>query len=164
MNLRDHYLNFHKLDPLNAFFKKLFNECANRVLNKNFALCGDFLTTLNYKKAHDFVKHYKEGKEALVDDKPLDIVKTLSIIKYQISYSKLSDYNNFSNSEQVINECLTNVKLHFKPEGSVQIKAVLLLKTISRLFLNIIHHVIILGIRVRTFILQIFLIHLFIII
>ena len=59
----------------------------------------------------------------MVEDKPLDIVKTLSIIKYQISYSKHSDYNNFSNSEQVINECLTNVKLHFKPDGSVQIKA-----------------------------------------
>ena len=59
----------------------------------------------------------------MIEDKPLDIVKTLSIIKYQISYSKHSDYNNFSDSEQVIIECLTNVKLHFKPEGSVQIKA-----------------------------------------
>ena len=48
--LRDHYLNFHKVDPSNACFKKLSNECANRVLNKNCALCGDFLTTLNYKK------------------------------------------------------------------------------------------------------------------
>ena len=59
----------------------------------------------------------------MVEDKPLDIVKTLNIIKYQISYSKHSDNYNFSNSEQVINEFLTNITLHFKPEGSVQIKA-----------------------------------------
>ena len=31
--LRDHYLNFHKVDLSNAFFKKLFNEWANQVLN-----------------------------------------------------------------------------------------------------------------------------------
>ena len=121
--LQNHYLSFHKVDPSNAFFKKLFNECANRVLNKNCTLCGDFLTTLNYKKAHNFVKYYEEGKETLVEDKPLDIVKTLNIVKYQISYSKHSDYYNFSNSEQVINEFLTNVKLHFRAGGPVQIKA-----------------------------------------
>ena len=101
----------------------MLNKCTNRALNKNCALCGEFLTTLNYKKAHDFVKHYEEGKEELVEDKPLDIVKTLNIVKYQISYSKHFDYYNFSNSEQVINEFLTNVKLHFRSEGLVQIKA-----------------------------------------
>ena len=122
-DLHNHYLDFHKVDPSNAFFKKLFNECVNRVLNKNCSLCGEFLTTLDYKKAHDFIKHYDEGKEALVEDKPLDIVKTLNIVKYQISYSKHSEYYDFTNSEQVINEFLTNVKLHFKAQGPVQIKA-----------------------------------------
>ena len=121
--LSDHYFNFHKVDPSNAFFKKLLNECTNWALNKNCALCGEFLTTLNYKKAHNFVKHYEGGKEELVEDKPLDIVKTLNIVKYQISYSKHFHYYNFSNSEQVINEFLTSITLHFKPEGSVQIKA-----------------------------------------
>ena len=120
---RNHYLNFHKVGPSNAFFKKLFNEWTNWALNKNSSLCGEFLTTLDYKKAHDFVKHYEEGKEALVEDKPLDIVKTLNIVKYQISYAKHSDYYNFSDSEQVINEFLTNVKLHYKPQGQAQFKA-----------------------------------------
>ena len=122
--LRDHYINFHKVDPSNAFFKKLFNTQANQLINKNCSLSSDFLTTLNYKKAHDFVKHYKEGKEGLVKDKPLDIIKSSpSIVKYQISYFKHSNDYNFSNSEQVVNEFLTNVKLHFKPAGPVQIKA-----------------------------------------
>ena len=88
--LRDHYINFHKVDPSNAFFKKLFSECdVNRVLNKNCAICGEF------------------------EDKPLDIVNSLNIVKYQISYSKHSEYYNFSDSEQVVNEFLTNIKLHF---------------------------------------------------
>ena len=121
--LRDHYINFHKVDPSNTLFKKLFDECvANRLLNKNCSLCGEFLTTLNYKKSHDFVKHYEEGKQTLVEDKPLEIVNTSNITKYQISYSKHSEYYDFTNSEQVVNEFLTNVKLHFKPSGPVQIK------------------------------------------
>ena len=121
--LRDHYINFYKVDPSNAYFKKAyFNTQTSQLINKNCNLCGDFLTTLNYKKAHDFVKHYCEGKESLVEDKPLDIIKTPHIAKYQISYFKHSDEYNFSNSEQVVNEFLTNVKLHFKSSGPVQIK------------------------------------------
>ena len=62
--LRNHYINFHKVDPSNTLFKKLFDECVeNRLLNKNCSLCGEFLTTLNYKKSHNFVKHYEEGKQ-----------------------------------------------------------------------------------------------------
>ena len=59
----------------------------------------------------------------MVEDKPLDIVNTLNIVKYQISYSKHSEYYNFSDSKQIVSEFLTNVKLHFRPGGPVQIKA-----------------------------------------
>ena len=121
--LRDHYINFHKVDSSNNFFKKLFHECTtNRTLNKNFSLCGEFLTDLNYKKSYDFVRHYEKGKKTLVEDKPSEILNTANITKYQISYAKHSEDYDFTNSEQVVNEFLTNVKLHFKPGGRVQIK------------------------------------------
>ena len=61
-DLQEHYINFHRVDPSNIFFKKLFNQQSNKSIFKNCALCGDFITTSNYKKAHDFVKHYEEGK------------------------------------------------------------------------------------------------------
>ena len=122
-DLREHYINFHRVDPSNVFFKKLFSQQSNKSIFKNCALCGEFITTSNYKKAHDFVKHYEEGKEELIEDKPIDIIKTLSITKYQILYSKHSDYYNFADSESVVNEFLSNVKAHFKVGGPVQIKA-----------------------------------------
>ena len=122
-NLREHYINFHRVDPSNIFFKKFFSQHPNKSVFKNCALCNEFITTSNYQKAHNFVKHYQEGKEELVEDKPTDIIKTLSITKYQILYSKHSDYYNFSDSESVVNEFLSNVKVHFKVTGPVQIKA-----------------------------------------
>ena len=105
------------------FLRNYSVNTPNKSVFKNCALCNEFITTSNYQKAHNFVKHYQEGKEELVEDKPTDIIKTLSITKYQILYSKHSDYYNFSDSESVVNEFLSNVKAHFKVTGPVQIKA-----------------------------------------
>ena len=120
-NLREHY--FHRVDPSNIFLKKLFSQQPNKSVFKNCALCNEYITTSNYQKVDNFIKHYQEGKEELVENKPVDIIKTLSITKYQILYSKHSDYYNFSDSESVVNEFLSNVKVHFKVTGPVQIKA-----------------------------------------
>ena len=78
-------LIFTELIPVIYFFKKLFNQQSNKSIFKNCVLCGDFITTSNYKKADDFVKHYEEGKGELIEDKPIDIINTLNIRKYQIS-------------------------------------------------------------------------------
>ena len=118
---------------------------------------------LNNKKAHDFVKHYEEGNEPLVEDEPLDINKTLNITKYQISYFKNSDYYNFSNSETVINEFLTNVKLNFNLY-LCKLRLALLLRIVNLHCLRNIYRFIIVDIGLLTFILPLILIRFFTII
>ena len=118
---------------------------------------------LNNKKAHDFVKRYEEGNEPLVEDEPLDINKTLNITKYQISYFKHSDYYNFSNSETVINEFLTNVKLNFNLY-LCKLRLALLLRIVNLHCLRNIYRFIIVDIGLLTFILPLILIRLFTII
>ena len=40
-----------------------------------------FLTTSDYKKKHDFLKHYNKGEDDLFGDNPIDIEKSCWFVK-----------------------------------------------------------------------------------
>ena len=65
------------------------------------------------------------------EDKPLDIIKTSSILKYEISVKKYSDYYDFHNSEEVVEDFLNNVRSKFMPSGPVLIKCGLIIDNIE---------------------------------
>ena len=71
--------------------------------------CDDFLTTNEYKVKHDFLKLYDQGQDLVFEDKPLDIVRNSQILKYEISVNKFSDYYDFENSVEVVDNFLKNV-------------------------------------------------------
>ena len=79
--------------------------------------CDDFLTTNEYKVKHDFLKHYDQGQDLVFEDKPLDIVRNSQILKYEISVNKFSDYYDFENSVEVVDNFLKNVHSKFKSVG-----------------------------------------------
>ena len=72
-DLLDHYLSYHNIDENNWFFQKLF-QASNKTLLTNCFRCSEFLATVKQKAAHNFLKHYVDGKSIPFEEKPLDIL------------------------------------------------------------------------------------------
>ena len=72
-NELDHYSNFHKVNPNNYFFKKLFAESKNKILRLKCFRCNEFVTTKKHKIVHNFLKHYVRGKTKPFETKRIEI-------------------------------------------------------------------------------------------
>ena len=124
------YINYHKVDENNKFFQKLLQLQKKSPIFRTCLRCNDFITTSSYKVKHDFLKHYDHGQDVAFEDKPLDIIRSSHIIKYQISVKKFSQDYDFQNSEELVNDFLNNVHSKFKPAGPVLIKCGFIIKNI----------------------------------
>ena len=77
--------------------------------------CNEFIPTANFKRSHDFLKHYKDGKELVSDEKPISIVDIgSSIRKYEINFSEHSSFYDFFDSANLVDDFLSNVKRKIK--------------------------------------------------
>ena len=85
--LNEHYIFYYKIEPNNRFLKKPFQSNQNCSILCKCLTCDDFLTTSDFKAKHDVLKHYDEGYNDLFEDKPVDIAKTASLLKFEISVS-----------------------------------------------------------------------------
>ena len=111
--LENHYLNFHNVDKENIFFQRLFDEKNNVFHGRRCIRCEEFIPSTKFKGAHDFLKHYSEGKNA-IEDKPINITKIGKITKYKINYQEHSSSYDFYDSVNVVEEFLFNVKNKIK--------------------------------------------------
>ena len=115
LELENHYINFHNVDKENNYFKKLLKETNDVFVGERCSKCDEFIPTAEYKKSHNFLKHYKDGKELISDEKPISIVEIgNNIRKYEIKYSEHSSYYDFFNSEKVVDDFLSNVRRKIK--------------------------------------------------
>ena len=95
-------------------------------------MCDDFLTTSDYKKKLDFLKHCNKGEDDLFEDKPIDIEKTANLLKFEIKVNKHGEYNDLENSAEVFHEFLKNVRSRFKPSGLKLIKCSFVIENIQQ--------------------------------
>ena len=93
--LLDHYLSYQNIDEYNWFFQKLF-QIKNKTLLKNCVRCSEFLTTEKHKATHDFLEHYKDGKNIPFEEKPLDISKFPGLIFYSIEFRNIVIFITFT--------------------------------------------------------------------
>ena len=113
--LRSHYINFHNVDEKNSYFQRLFVNENDVLVSERCSKCSEFIPTLKHKKYHDFLKHYKNGREVDFEEKPISILDIgSSIKKYEIKFSEHSDYYDFFNSEKLVDDFLTNVRRKIK--------------------------------------------------
>ena len=108
-----HYLTYHNVDQNNWFFKKLFMK-DNKAFLRNCIRCGEFLITKKEKAAHDFIKHYDNGKEIPFEGKPLDIIKLPALTIYKIEFKKYKNQYSFFNAEKCVDDFLKNVQNRFR--------------------------------------------------
>ena len=112
--LFEHYVQFHKIDKSNWFFKNLFNTKNLKILKKCLR-CEEFIYDSKSKAEHDFLNHFSEGKEQPFENKPLNIrVLENKITIYSIEYSKHKDSYDFFDSEKCVNDFLLNCRNKLK--------------------------------------------------
>ena len=104
--LIEYYTTYHKIDPTNRFFQKLFESNQNCSVFGKCWRCDNFLITSDFKIKHDFLKHYNEGYNDLFEDKPVDVEETANLLKFEITVNKLCDYYDFENSDEVVDDFL----------------------------------------------------------
>ena len=92
-----------------AFFQKLFQTKKNKILLKNCARCGEFLSSAEHKANHDFLKHYEDGKDILFEEKPLDVSKFPGLLIYSIEFQKHSNFYKFYNFDKSVEDFFKNV-------------------------------------------------------
>ena len=128
--LIEHYVEYHKVDRNNRFFQKLFQLTKKGSIFRKCLRYGAFLSAENFKVKHDFLKHYADGDSVLFEDKPIEIVKTRNITKYEVSVNKHTDYYDFGNAQQVVDDFLRNVRSKFRPRSDVLLKRGFLIENI----------------------------------
>ena len=117
--LIEHYVEYHKVARNNMFFQKLFQRSKKGSIFRKCLWCGDFLSAENFKVKHDFLKHYADGDSVPFEDKPIEIVKTRNISKYEISVNKHADYHDSGSAQHVVDDFLRNVRSKFRPRSDV---------------------------------------------
>ena len=61
-DLLNHYVTYHNIDENNCFFEKLFQIRDKTTLLRQCRRFDEFLTADKHKAAHNFLKHYEDGK------------------------------------------------------------------------------------------------------
>ena len=92
--VKNHYINFHRVDSKNEFFKKIFVEDKNVFFGKRCLRCQEYLPTSRFKIYHNFLKHYNDG-ETVVDNKPITVTEIGAVKKYEIAFQEHSDSYDF---------------------------------------------------------------------
>ena len=113
-NLKDHYVKLHEVNENNVFFKRLIAQKNKNVLfNRKCNRCNEFVFV--NKANHDFLKHYMIGNGNDDDDdddngRPLNIINSGIIKKFEITFREHSSYYDFFDSEALVNTFLAEIK------------------------------------------------------
>ena len=108
---KEHYIQVHKVDENNVFFKKFINQKGKVLHRRTCNLCKEFVF-IN-KAEHDFVRHYGSGfgsGKGNQVSKPLNVVTLGSIKKIEITYREHSSYYDFYDSVALVDSFLAEIK------------------------------------------------------
>ena len=83
--LKQHYINFHDVDPNNHFFVKLFKPTKQRSRCQKCLGCLNFLAANKHKVLPNLLKDYSDGKTNPFEEKPIEIEKLGNITTYEIT-------------------------------------------------------------------------------
>ena len=108
-DLKEHYIDFHKVDQDYQFFINLFKRQSNVFRPKKCLRRDEFLLNHHFKVNHNFLVHYDAGMDVF-EEKPVSYTRLGEIQKYEITFVQyLLDYD-FYNSQKLVDDFLLNVK------------------------------------------------------
>ena len=133
---KSHYVEVHKVDENNVFFKKFIEQNQKVVIHRRKCnLCQEFV--LSNKAEHDFVRHYGSGNKVDQISKPLNVVTLGSIKKIEITFKEHSSYYDFYDSTALVDSFLAEVKdLVPRYERNVLIRAGFSIENVQQVLSN----------------------------
>ena len=120
--IRLHYIQCHRINKNNYFFKQLFQK-NNFCIEKTCIRCHKFIPTNKFMIQHNFLEHYESGERKPAEFKSIDIIRNKDILIYQIDFNKHSEEYDFYNSHEIVDDFLLNVSALYKPKNKVLFKA-----------------------------------------
>lgn len=120
--LKDHYLNYHFIDPDDGNFLNSFKP--DFLENNKCAECQLTFSNKRKKKNHMFLKHYRQqvgGSRNNNVNAPLNILKRGTITYYSVNFVQHKNFYNFYVSDIVI-DFLNSVYQTFKPNRNIWYK------------------------------------------
>ena len=91
-DLRNHNINFHRVDSKNEFFNNIFAEDKNVFYKKRCLSCQEYLPPSRFNIYHNFLKYYNDDETV------------------EITFQEHSDSYDFFNSEKLVDKLLLSVK------------------------------------------------------
>ena len=133
---KDHYVEVHKVDENNVFFKKFIEQNQKVVIHRRKCnLCQEFV--LSNKAEHDFVRYYGSGKKVDQISKPLNVVTLGSVKKIEITFKEHSSYYDFYDSVALVDGFLAEIKdLVPRYEKDVLIRAGFSIENVQQVLSN----------------------------
>ena len=122
-DLKEYYIDFHKVDRYYKFLIKLFKRQNNVFRPMKCLNCDKFLLNHRFKVNHDFLAHYSAGRDAF-EEKPVNYINLGEIQKYEIAFAQHSQDYDFYNSEKLVGDIYLSLKSRIRrsAEGNFIIK------------------------------------------
>ena len=133
---KSHYVEVHKVDENNVFFKKFIEQNQKVVIHRRKCnLCHEFVWS--NKAEHDFVRHYGSGSKVNQISKPLNVVTLGSVKKIEITFKEHSSYYDFYDSVALVDGFLAEIKdLVPRYEKDVLIRAGFSIENVQQVLSN----------------------------
>ena len=110
------YIGDHNVDRNNHFFCRLFLPDRHFQARKCFR-CEAFFVTEREGKVHNFLRHYQHGGSFPAEIKPIKKTRFDQYLKkYSISFNEHSDYYNFENTIETIEDFMNVFEQNFRGE------------------------------------------------
>ena len=112
-----HYIEVHNVDSNNWFFKDLFTKTLNKFFIRKCYRCDEILTNQKHEQIHNFLKHYQQGGQTPLENKPIDQINIEHTIrKFSINFEKHQNSYNFCNLIKLPEEFFRVFNIKFKTD------------------------------------------------
>ena len=119
--LFQHYVDYHRINERNYYFKQLSETDPNACFETKCYRCEEIFSRCRDPKNHNFLRHYQTGRRCPIREKPICILKRgNALTTYSKSVDQHSDFENFFNSEEIVDEFLAVVEDRFVPTENVE--------------------------------------------
>ena len=115
-SLQKHYIDKHKINSTNWFFKALFKKVNNGFSVRKCYCCEQFLTRRNEEKSHNFLKHYQKGGQLPLEYKAIEIKTEETYKKFSIELEKHKNSYDFADPVKLPEDFFNVVDIKFNTD------------------------------------------------
>ena len=120
--LRNHYISVDQINKNSYYLKAFFLLDKDRFYSKYCDKCKKVFNSCREKENHSFLQHYQQadGFANMQNNLPINVLNRGSIAYFSINYSLHSNFYNFFDAENTVDDFLEAVKQKFIPTDNAE--------------------------------------------